>query len=278
MNRTPLLTDEERAALPASTLTRKQMRRFTGRATVNGEDVEVIAEIRHDDRCGNGHNTFSITGDVYHAGKPKTDSNMIACGQVQDYIAEAIPELVPYFKWHLCSTDGPMHYLANALYHASNRDHNGHVAGEPSSYANAVKFGEFPIVFPIKRPFWKWLCKLDGNYDLEVIRIDHDNRDGYTFAPKYTFGGYGSRWHECPFNTETEALGFLEALQKWAPQFLKIPTAWSEGKQPDLEAARSAAIWPDAQLADFTREKLVARLPALMAEFKAAVESLGFTY
>jgi hypothetical protein len=45
---------------------------------------------------------------------------------------------------------------------------------------------------------------------------------------------------------------------------------------------RNAAIWPEATdeqlMADDLKEQLEARLPALLAEFQAAVESLGFTF
>ena len=52
-----------------------------------------------------------------------------------------------------------------------------------------------------------------------------------------------------------------------------------EGKESDLKAARSSAIWEDATLEQLLDEKLLkARHPALMAEFKKDVESLGFVY
>jgi hypothetical protein len=37
---------------------------------------------------------------------------------LHDEIAKAFPELAKYIKWHLCSTDGPMHYVANTVFHA----------------------------------------------------------------------------------------------------------------------------------------------------------------
>lgn len=94
---------------------------------------------------------------------------------IHDDIAKHFPELAPLLRWHLCSTDSPMHYVANALY--------------------------------------------------------------------------------------------------WAGK-----TKW---EKPNLENFRSCAIWPDATEQDMlaaTEESLSARLPALMAEFRAAVESLGLTY
>lgn len=50
--------------------------------------------------------------------------------------------------------------------------------------------------------------------------------------------------------------------QEWEP-VVRVGT----GKEPNLAAARKAACWPDAELEDFTEEKLLARLPALMKEF-----------
>jgi len=61
--------------------------------------------LRFDDHCGNGHNTFSMTAHNRYMG-----------GCLHDYIVRAKPELKRFVKWHLCSTDGPMHYIANTLY------------------------------------------------------------------------------------------------------------------------------------------------------------------
>jgi hypothetical protein len=67
-----------------------------------------------------------------------------------------------------------------------------------------------------------------------------------------------------------------------------LPVRWEpwgrtgEGGEPDLEAARHCAIWPEATDAELTgpglAERLEARLPALLAEFQRAVESLGLVY
>lgn len=133
----------------------------------------ITATVRHDDNCGNGHNTFSITGELYEGGEP------VAFGCLHDEIAAHFPTLAPLIKWHLCSTDGPLHYIANTLYLAGDRDWRG----QPG------------------------------------------------------------------------------------------------GKAPDLDAARSVAIWPEATPEQLNSEEaLQSRLPALLAEFQAAVESIGFTF
>jgi len=68
---------------------------------------EFTVTLRYDDECGNGHNTFSITGDFDGA-----------CGCIHDEIAKRFPELKKYIKWHLTSSEGPMHYIANSMYWA----------------------------------------------------------------------------------------------------------------------------------------------------------------
>lgn len=59
-------------------------------------------------------------------------------------------------------------------------------------------------------------------------------------------------------------------------------TRTGEGKTRNLHAARSAAVWPNATDEELTAPglavRLAERLPALMVEFRAAVESLGFTW
>lgn len=166
--------------LPTSILIQSQSRTF--RKEFRNGNV-LVAKVRYDDDCKNGHNTFAITGELYDQGRANGEPSTLnskgvkrwmgSCGCLHDEIAAAFPELAPLIKWHLVSSDSPMHYVANTIYHASNR-----------------KF----------------------NY------------------------------------------------------------------------ARSSAIWPEAtdeQLCASPEElkaALLERLPALMAEFKAAVESLGFTY
>ena len=156
-----------------TTLTRNQKKTFGPRAIPTFHKLALIkAYVRHDDQCGNGHNTFSITGEIYIPGRKDIEAG----GCLHDEIGRLFSELKPLLKWHLCSTDGPMHYVQNSLY--------------------------------------------------------------------------------------------------WAGR-----TEW---EKPNLERFRSVAIWPEATEGDMAsetlEETLTARLPALMVEFRTAVESLGFTY
>lgn len=92
--------------------TMHQEREHTARwVDAHGETCEMTARVRHDDRCRNGHNTFSVTAEMRREGE------WAAGGCLHDDIRERIPSLGPLLKWHLCSTDGPLHYLANTLYH-----------------------------------------------------------------------------------------------------------------------------------------------------------------
>jgi len=275
--------------LPVSTLTKKQKKSYGPRAiTYSGEAALITAEVRFDDECGNGHNTFSITGTIRATSRKnyRTDNGFMAGGCLHEEIAKHFPELAPFIKWHLVSTDYPMHYYQNTVFFAGNRDCWGRAAGEPSAFEFAVKFGDFPIWWRKSRgvKFIEWLDTIPKNarqglQDFEVIGIDHDDRK--TYGTRYTLGGFAAKWHECPFETEAEALEFLEAM-KLGFEIKKIPTAFSEGKARELDNARSASVWPEATDEELTapgiEERLEARLPKLMSEFKDAVEFLGFVY
>ena len=103
-----------------------------------GVNYAIVAKVRHDDCCGNGHNSFAITADVYASdnrarrdGYLKGVGGWIMGGCCHDEIKKHLPALAPFLKWHLSDTaDGPMHYKANALYHA------GHCKAfsEPGNY------------------------------------------------------------------------------------------------------------------------------------------------
>ena len=83
-------------------------------------DTVVYVTIRLNDECKNGHNDFSITGEVYQNGKPKTDRNMICCGCCHNEILEAFPEFKIFVDLHLCSSDGyPMFLGQNPAYWVS---------------------------------------------------------------------------------------------------------------------------------------------------------------
>ena len=101
-----------------------------------GKGCLIRAEVRFDDECNNGHNTFAITGTVWNPTATRRHEREVAGGCLHEDIAKLFPELAPLIKWHLTSSDGPMHYIANTIYHASNRDHRGLLKGEKRQLVN----------------------------------------------------------------------------------------------------------------------------------------------
>jgi hypothetical protein len=193
-----------------------QDQKLTFTKTVGKE--KMVVTVRHDDECGNGHNTFAITMDVSEHGR------FVMGGCCHDEVREHFPELAHLIKWHLCSTDGPMHYVANTVYHAKG----------------------------ISKHQDKWYVYLHDE-DIPIMRTLLGIFDGKDLQAIYDKYGVVNIKPEEYFN--------------------------SMAKEPNLEYARSTAIWPEAtleQLSDVAA--LEARLPALLADFQADVEAMGLTY
>lgn len=83
--------------------------------TKGGKDY--IIKIKLADECRNGHNDFSITGEVYPTGK-RGDRNCERAGAIGDTIAKVFPELAIFNDLHLANVKGvPMYAIANGFYH-----------------------------------------------------------------------------------------------------------------------------------------------------------------
>lgn len=263
--------------------------------TYEGATLHVKADVRFDDQCNNNREYFSITGYVRGTrisnGKSVAksgDLGIISCGCAHDQITAAFPELIPFIKWHLTSTDGPMYYIANTVYHASDRDYNGLKEGEPSKnpvhIANSVKFDNVPIAHKLKRNFAEFLKTRLGTGDFSIVSIAHVKTDSsdYDFDPKWTLVGYGEKWHECPFDTQQEAQNFADALNNCKAHFTEYPKLFGKGKARDLDSARSCAVWPEATEAELLApgldDRLKGRLSVLMIEFKNDMAALGFEW
>lgn len=253
-----------------------------------GTRALIRAEIRFDDECRNGKHSFTITGEIYRPGVRDVD----ACGCLHDEIAHAFPELAPLIQWHLWSTDGGMHYAANAAYLASDRDYRGKLAGEPYAWAEMVSFADVPMLHKVPkglRPFLDGLADHDdAGKRAEMVPIAVAYVPGatdYKFAPKWQYAGQPPlKWHDCPFESEDDAARFAESFIRCLPKFHAVPTLYSEGKARDLDAARRVANWPEATDAELCVEKaelvaaLNARLPGLLARFEADVRGAGFAW
>jgi hypothetical protein len=220
-------------------LTKRQEKTYGPKTfTEDGEEFCITVLVRYDDRCGNGHNTFSITANIDRKRRGRWEE--YAGGCCHDDIARFFPDLKPFIKWHLVSSDGPLHYKSNTCYHAGDRDAWGLRKGEKRQ----IRHGGTGLLA------WR-LATEDGR----AATVDG--------IPQYV-------------DAEEQPPAPLPGL---------IYAPWcrvGEGKAPDLDAARRSAIWPDATDQDLTApglaERLEARLPALIAEFKRYVESLGFVF
>jgi hypothetical protein len=182
-------------------------------------DTRLTVTVRHDDSCGNGHNSFAITADIDEKINGRWRESGGGC--CHDEVVRFFPELERFIKWHLCSTDEPMHYVANTIYHASDvKEYHHFVYLNGGGLHKEVLLGLFDDA---------GLEKIKERYADFILRVKTE--------PTY-------RCHDA-----------------------------------DIDAARRSAIWPNATLEQLRdKDALMARLPALMAEFKADVESLGLTY
>jgi hypothetical protein len=232
------------ANIPQSILTKKQVKTLPAKLfEEDGQKYMIKVKLRFDDDCGNGHNSFGITGDITRL---NNNGNWVDdCGGcIHEEIVKHYPKLAPYIKWHLCSTDEPMHYVANTVYHASNRDYNGLLEGEKRQII-AGKTG---------LPAWHIMAIHKETGEEKPLYELEKNIDAL----------------------EAPACEYTLEYRPWC--------TIGKGKTRDFDAARRSAIWPEAtdeQLslpADQLAELLKARLPALMQSFKTAMESLGFTY
>ena len=112
--------------------------KYSETRTLNGESITV--KIRLNETGKNGHEDFSATGEVYEAGKPRTDKYMISCGCVHESILKAFPEFKIFVDLHLSDADGvPMYAIANGYYHLRQGFNNL----KPHEESFAAKFCEY---------------------------------------------------------------------------------------------------------------------------------------
>jgi len=256
-----------------SVLTKHQKRSLTKKYTVNGGRRTINLAIRYDDECGNKHNTFAMTATIHRGHGCYTERNLEMGGSCHDEIAKQFPDLAKYIKWHGVSSDSPLHYVANTTYHASDKDCWGLRKGEPRSFQNYISFKGFPITMKISKELREHIEK---GRSLVITGIECPRGK---YEPRYTFQELASTHTGCPFDSRAQAYQWQQAILNNAPTFSQFPVSWGEGKEPNLEAARSCAIWPDATLEQLRDKKaLESRLPALMEEFRSDMEELGFVY
>ena len=113
--------EEVTALVPDSVLSKSQ---FIRKTYPLPDDGKLDVYIRFDDNCGNGHNTFTITGTEYRKNR-LGNLREVSFGCIHSLIKEHAKDVAHLIKWHLTSTDGPLHYLENTAYWASDTDWDG---------------------------------------------------------------------------------------------------------------------------------------------------------
>ena len=260
----------------------------------------MIVEIRYDDECKNKHNSFAITANVI-TDRSRKMGDIEAGGCMHEEIARVFPELASLSQWHLFDSDnGPLHYVSNTLYHATNWADSRYAPGTPCRWETRARFGNFPITFVFSKRFREYLIAriehtrttLKTNpahvAKFEPVAVPYVKKAGetYDFGPHYTVTGDDCKvWHEAPFKDLNEAQEFCAALNTYELTFEKVPTDYAKEKPRNLDFARKGANWPEAtdeQLCahpDELKAALLARLPAMMERFRKAVQDeCGFMY
>lgn len=260
-----------------------------------GTNGQMHVNIRFDDECRNGHNTFSITAEVYTTESSRR-RDIAACGCLHDEISRVFPELAHLIKWHLVSTDGPMHYIANTCYLAGDRDYNGRKAGEACAWDDVIYFGNSPVSHKLKPGLYRFIESRTAEQpdglrratpetgEFRIVALAHEKTTGYQYSDNYTFVGFGEKWHECAFSDKHSADEWARALNSVGCRLTRIPTDYSKGKARELDGARHSACWPDAPDSVLMLDKpelskiLAERLPGLLSEFRADIEQAGFMW
>lgn len=252
----------------------------------NGKYYLLIASAKLEKLSGNKHAYFSITADLKESANTvkyyKQYGNVISWreysgGCLHDEVEKHVPEWKKYLKWHLTDATGiPMYYIENTLYHASNLDCWGKYKGEPKSPETKIYFNDVPIPYgeKLSQKFIAFIQERNDWENLAITSIAH-RTDQKTFHPYWTFVGYGTEWHHCPFHSEEEITNFKLALTTCKVEFKTVFTSFGEGKERDFDAARNYAVWPEATEEQLSLPKeelkslLLERLPKLQEEFFA---------
>jgi hypothetical protein len=130
--------------LPESILVKSQKKDLGPKQYREGGHLyRITAHVRYDDECGNKHNSFSITGTIDRSngvGRWVDDAG----GCIHEEVAKHFPELKPFIKWHLTSSDGPMYYIENTLYWLGWRGWSDGKPNSPPNLAHARNTAVWP--------------------------------------------------------------------------------------------------------------------------------------
>lgn len=81
----------------------------------------IFVTIKLNNECKNKFQSFSITGSIYEAKKPKEDKYYISGGCIHEDILKHFPQFKQFIDLHLADVCGyPMFALENGFYHLKN--------------------------------------------------------------------------------------------------------------------------------------------------------------
>ncbi|MFZ2587278.1 MAG: hypothetical protein WAZ18_04070 [Alphaproteobacteria bacterium] len=204
-----------------------------------GRKYRITVNLRFDDSCGNGQESFAITGDIDEwTGRTWREHSG---GCVHDEIARHFPELAHLIKWHLFDTRSPRHYIANTAYLAGDRDFSGMLAGEERQ----IKNGRTGV------PCWRFVLVDETGAEVKTRPQYLDSE----IRPETNLKGEWRPWLRVGEGKARDLDG------------ARVTACWPEATDEELSAPRA-----DLEAA------LLTRLPALLAAFKADIEAAGLLW
>lgn len=252
----------------------------------HGTNPRMRVFIRYDDECGNGYQSFAITAEIV-TNESLRQNDVDSCGCLHDEIEKFFPELAHLVKHHSKGEDRIAGYPGNALYLAGDKDCWGRRKGDPSLTSDVIYFGDSTVPHEISTSLKKVIEGNEGatfGYKpiLGSVRTYKEDRYPTNYALTVNGKPTTEHWGPAQFNSEDQAKDWTEALNNLPCRFGIYVIERSSGKERELDAAREAAHWPEATdedlMAENLKEVLEARLPGLLEEFKAEMDSIGLKH
>ncbi len=223
----------------------------------HGQTYRIRSTVRYDDECGNGHNSFAVTGEIEHKrGNHRFYEHSGGC--IHDKVGKWFPEIKPLIKWHLTSSDGPMHYTANTLHYYKK---HLFLLNKPTIMAELQKRRDtLKSAGALTLHRFESIWVLEGVYQGKKYSVDR------------------SMTWEKPSVKEMYEEIYTDILGDPAKDLYLNK---GDTIESTLASARHCAIWDDmpggVDVADMEKQ-VEARLPQLLKDFRKAVEGYGFTY
>lgn len=228
---------------------------------IRGKEKTVI-KISLDDDCRNGHETFSMTADIYE----KRGNNRwveVGGGCCHEHILGLCPKLAHFVALHLSDQNGvPMHAVSNALYWFAG--FNGGLGQE--YHGGSGRDGKSPEV--CRRIFTDHIRATSKQVDAIVAAMP---RNEIEIAVALEDIGFPVQW-------KAEAQSAIAQLEKWTGQTFVSNATRSNWSSPTPEQRaiiaqrRAEGYYTPEAVAKRDAEKREAKKAKLIAELKADCE------